>query len=113
MGQDFWSGLGVGRSWKGAENAVSTRARKPGLRSVGARVPARQLHIEHLGAFTALHRSEGIAERCLQDSAARGALELEGHLVGHRKAFRPARSGVLADSSQLDGRLHRSLRCRP
>jgi len=67
---------------------------------VGARVPARQLHIEHLGAFTALHRSEGVPERGLQHSAARGALELEGHLIGHRNAFKPAPS---APTSPLGG----------
>ena len=55
-------------------------------------MPARQLHIKNLGAFTALHRSEGVPERGLQHSAARGALELEGHLIGHRNAFKPAPS---------------------
>ena len=68
---------------------------------MGARVPARQLHIEHLGAFTALHRSEGVPERGLQHSAARGALELEGHLIGHRKAFKPAPSETVTRLARL------------
>ena len=86
MGQDSWSGLGVGPIVEGC--------RERGIRpcSVPWRVPARQLHIKDLGAFTALHRSEGVPERGLQHSAARGALELEGHLIGHRNAFKPAPS---------------------
>ena len=71
----------------------------PGSVLRGARVPARQLHIEHVVAFTTLHRGQGVTERCLQHSAARGALELEGRLIGHRAGFRRERRERAAGES--------------
>ena len=73
----------------------------PGSVPRGARVPARQLYVEHVVAFTALHRSQCGPERCLQHSAARGALELEGRPIGHRAGFRLERSRPTGELSTL------------
>ena len=81
--------MGLGRSVAGCQEGGIRPWSKARAPFCGARgVPARQLHIEHVVAFTTLHRGQGVTERCLQHSAARGALELEGRLIGHRAGFR-------------------------